>query len=361
LGLAACGQAAPGGASTTGSPSAAAAAEQASPKTQAAVSNAANGSEAAAKPAASASSGAAAKLSGGDPAGFAINISSASPAVSNILIYAGLDAGFYQQQHLNVSIVTMAGGVLTLSALSKGEIQFNNNPSDAIEGATRGLPTRVVYSAWQKSPWTVYGKSELKSLADLKGKNVGTTGAGSATSLYFQAALQQAGIPASDVSVRTLPGSVDIYNQLVAGTIDAGVISPPFDTMASQKGLHEVAFIGDALQTPYQGYGSTTTFIAEHRPQVVAMLRAAIDARDWLKSHPDEGAALVVKYTGSPPDVARQSLDKMLPFLSQTGELPVAGVQQALDIHTRTTGTPANVTPDQVVDYGPLHEALGKS
>ena len=28
---------------------------------------------------------------------------------SNILIYAGLDAGFYQQQHLKVSIVTMAG------------------------------------------------------------------------------------------------------------------------------------------------------------------------------------------------------------------------------------------------------------
>src|SRR5581483_11010852 len=230
-------------------------------------------------PSASASASAVPKLEGGDPGGFPINISSASPAVSNILIYAGLDAGFYQQQHLKVSIVTMAGGVLTLSALSKGEIQFNNNPSDAIEGATRGLPTRVVYSAWQKSPWTVYGKTELKSLGDLKGKNVGTTGAGSATTLYFQAALQQAGIPASEVNVRMLPGSVDIYNQLVAGTLDAGVISPPFDTMASQKGLHEVAFIGDALQTPYQGYGSTTTFIAEHRSQAVAMLRATLDAR----------------------------------------------------------------------------------
>ena len=115
-----------------------------------------------------------------------------------------------------------------------------------------------------------------------------------------------------------LPGSVDIYNQLVAGTLDAGVISPPFDTMASQKGLHEVAFIGDALQTPYQGYGSTTTFISEHRPQVVAMLRAAIDARDWLKTHPEEGGALVAKYTGSPPDVVGPSLEKMLPFLGRT-------------------------------------------
>jgi hypothetical protein len=68
-----------------------------------------------------------------------------------------------------------------------------------------------------------------------------------------------------------------------------------------------------------------------------------------------------VKYGGTSPDVAKKSAAKMVPLLSDTGEISPVGLQQALDNQAEITQTKVTLAPDQLVDYGPLHEALGKS
>jgi NitT/TauT family transport system substrate-binding protein len=218
----------------------------------------------------------------------------------------------------------------------------------------------VVFSSWQKSPWTVIGKPEIKSMQDLKGKLVGTTTVGSTSYLFMEAALKKAGMTTEDVQIRALPGTTDVFNLLMAGGLEAGVVSPPSDAMLEAKGLHEVAFIGDALALPYQGLGTTTTFISEHQPQVVGVLKAQLDAGRWLKSHRSEAVDLTVKYLSSPRDIAEKSVAKMLPLLSETGEMARDGAQQMIDIQAKASNTTGTTTPDQVADYGPLREALAK-
>ena len=86
-----------------------------------------------------------------------------------------------------------------------------------------------------------------------------------------------------------------------------------------------------------------------------------MDGTAWLKAHPEQAAPLDVKYGGTSPDVAKKSAEKMVPLLSDTGEISPVGLQQALDNQAEITQTKITLTPDQLVDYGPLHEALGKS
>jgi len=328
------------------------------PAASASAKPAASGAAASAKPSAPAATPTA--RTGGDPQGFPIRFQSGSPALSSIVLYAALDEGFFKDQHLAVSIIPVAGGLPTLGALTKGEIEFNTNPGDSIQGANQGLPLKVVYSTWAKSPWTLIGKFDIKSLNDLKGKVVGTTQVGSTTYLFLQAALEKAGMSLNDVQLRTLPGTTDVYNLLMNGGLDAGVVSPPSDAMAEAKGFHEVAFIGDALELPYQGLGTTASFIADHRQQAVATLRAQVLASRWLKANPDQAVGLVTKYLASPQDIAKKSVDKMLPLLSDSGEVSRNGVQQLLDIQSKASNEPPKVTPEQAVDFGPLHEALAQ-
>jgi ABC-type nitrate/sulfonate/bicarbonate transport system substrate-binding protein len=299
------------------------------------------------------------RLAGGDPNGFPIRISYPSPAVSALYYYAALNQGFFAQQHLNVTMIQMAQSVV-IPAETNGEIEFNDTAPAAIEGATRGLPLRAILATWSHAPWTVYGKTELKTLQDLKGKILGTNQVGSGPYLYLQAGLKRAGMAVMDPRIVSSPATQDTYALLLAGKVDAAVLSPPFDAEAEEHGFHEIQPLGDALQIPFGGVGANSSFISQHRPQTVAFLRAMLDAGQWLKGHPTEASAFVEKYVGVPHEPALRSAQKMVPLVTDNGEYPRAAIQAVLDSQAEITHTTITVTPDQVVDYGPLHEALGK-
>lgn len=303
-----------------------------------------------------ASTAAPAAAKGGGQQLYPITVSYASPALSDLPFYAALAQGFFQQQGLDVKMERMRGDA-AITALSKGEIQFTDAPGNAIEGAFNGLPLRVVYSAWASAPWTLVGKQQYHSLGDLRGKIVGTNQPGSNPYLYLQAGLKREGLTIQDLSVRTLGGTQETYTALLAGQIEAGVLSPPFDIEAEDHGFHQVAFLGDALKSPYVGMGANTAFIRDHRPQVVAFIRAIQAASRWAKAHPDGAATLVEQNVKVSPSVAQRAVAKMLPLLSDTGEVSLEGVQQAIDAEAALTKKPATIKAADAVDLGPLQEA----
>lgn len=368
---AACGAQAPA-AATTSNASSTAAAAPAKPAASTALAGASasaggaasGAASSAAKPAASAAASASAKpqgtgqFSGGDPNGTPVRVSYASPAVSEMPYYAALAQGFFAQQHIKITQFMMPPSV-SITALSKGEIDIVDAPSNAIEGASRGLPFKVIFSAWQRSPWTLVGKKEFTSIAQLKGKVIGTNQAGSTPYIYLQTGLKKAGLNTSDVKIVSSGGTIITYQNLIGGQVDAAVVSPPFDAQAQLAGFHEVEFLGDLLQLPYIGAGSSTSFLTGHHDEAIRFLRALIQANRWIKSHPDEAAGLIVKYIGTPAEAAKLSAEKMIPNLEQDKfEASLEGLQQAIDIQAEVTNTKATLKPEQIVDYGPLHEAL---
>lgn len=297
-------------------------------------------------------------MTGGDPNGSPVRVSYPSPAVSELPYYAALSQGFFQQQHIKLTELMMPPNV-SITALSKGEIDFTDSPGNAIEGATRGLPFKMVFSAWQKSPWNLVGKTQYNSVQDLKGKVIGTNQAGSTPYIYLQAGLKKAGLQMSDAKIVSSSGTVITYQSLVAGQVDAAVLSPPFDAEAELGGFHQIQFLGDVLDLPYIGAATTTTFLSTHHDETVRFLRALIQANRWIKDHPAETADLIVKYTGAPADAAKKSAEQMIPNLWQDNfEASPNGLQQSLDYQAEATKTKIDIKPDQLIDYGPLHEAL---
>jgi ABC-type nitrate/sulfonate/bicarbonate transport system substrate-binding protein len=299
------------------------------------------------------------QFAGGDPNGTPVKISYASPAVSDTPYYAAVTYDFFKQQHLNVTMIQMAPNV-ALPALSKGEIDFTDSPGNTIEGASRGLPFKIVFSAWTRSPWTLYGKKEFNSMADLKGHTIGTNLAGSSPYIFLQAGIKKGGLAPNDVKILSSPGTQVTFTQLLAGQMDAAVLSPPFDAQAEAAGFHEILFLGDLLQLPYVGLGTNTSVLNSKRPMVVSTIKALLDANAWLKGHIPEATGLIEQYSGAPPDIAKKSAEKMMPLLTETGEVPTEGVQQALDIQAEVANTKIDKKPADVVDWGPLHDALGK-
>lgn len=368
--LAACGQGAANGApaasvaASTAPASSPAAASNASAKPSAAAASAAvpasaaGGANASAKPAVSGA--ATQQFGGGDPQGTPVKISYTAPGVTSLAFYTALSQGFFQQQHVNVTMILMPNNV-AMAALSKGEIDFSNDPGGLMEANMRGLPFKVLFSAWDKANWTLMGKNQYKTIQELKGKTLGTNLVGSSPYFYLQAGLKSAGMTVNDVHIVSAPGTNVTYQQLTAGNVEAAVLSAPTDAMAQQQGFHEILFLGGFLQLPNIGLGSNTDYIKAHRPTVVALLRALLDANTWLAAHPTEAAGIIAKYTGTPADIAKLSADKMVPLLSKTGEISPQGLEQAITLQSELAKTEAKVKPEDLVDFGPLHEAAAQA
>src|SRR4051794_38563440 len=285
-----------------------------------------------------------------------IKISNPSPAVSILPFYAAIDHGFFRQHGLDASLVQLPGRVAQ-TALSKGEIDFMNAPSDAIIGATNGLPFKIVYLAWDHAPWTLVGKAEIRSIQDVRGKVVAVNRPGSSPYAYLEAGLARAGLSVDDPSLLFTNGTQDNYAALIAGTIDAAVLSPPFDAEAAERGFPEVAFFGDLLEIPYIGLATTEEYLRDHRQEVVGAIRAMVDAGDWIRGHPDQATDLIVKEIGVSRSVAERSYQRMLPLLSKTGEKGPEGIEQAIAVQAAVSGTEIRLDPLSVVDFGPLREA----
>jgi ABC-type nitrate/sulfonate/bicarbonate transport system substrate-binding protein len=285
-----------------------------------------------------------------------IKISNPSPAVSILPFYAAIEQGFFQKYGLDASLVLLPGRVAQ-TALSKSEIDFMNSTSDSVIGATNGLPFKIVYVAWDHAPWTLVGKAELRSIQDVRGKVVATNRPGSSPYAYLEAGLARAGLSANDLSLLFMNGTQDNYASLIAGTIDAAVLSPPFDAEAAERGFPEVAFLGDLLEIPYIGLATSEGYLREHRKEVIGAIRAMVDAGDWIRAYPDQAAELIVKEIGVSRSVAERSYQRMLPLLSKTGETAAEGIEQTIAVQATVSGTEIRLDPQSTVDYGPLREA----
>jgi ABC-type nitrate/sulfonate/bicarbonate transport system substrate-binding protein len=160
----------------------------------------------------------------------------------------------------------------------------------------------------------------------------------------------------NDVSILHLTATQDDYAALIAGQVDAAVVSPPFDAQAAEQGFHEVQFLGDLLDIPYIGLATSESYIREHPTTVTAAIRGLLDAEDWLRTHPAEGGALLVKYLEVNPTIAERTYQRMVPLLTTSGEVSIEGIRQSLALQAEVTGREIAVDPQTIVDFGPLRE-----
>ena len=84
-------------------------------------------------------------------------------------------------------------------------------------------------------------RPEIKQPAQLKGKKVGVTRLGGSTDWALDAALKQWGIErgADHVVIQT-GGMPEGLAALIAGALDAVVLSPPSNFRAAKAGMHEL-------------------------------------------------------------------------------------------------------------------------
>jgi len=271
-------------------------------------------------------------------------------------ITIGRDKGIFQAEGIDLQMILVAS-TIQVAALTTGDIDFSGAQSQVMAGAARGLPVKVVGFLTIKPSFWLVAKPEIRSMADLKGKIIGITAIGSSTDTLARFLLTKNGLtPDREVALIGTGTTSNILTAMKAGTVDAGVLSPPFNAMATQMGYRTLAYFGDYVEQSLSGVGTSDRMIRERPELVRRMLIAAIKSLRLIQQRPADSMQFISKEWSVDSASAAELYKSMLPAFSKDGGMDEKGIRDALKRETERMALKEETPLSRVLDLRILRE-----
>jgi ABC-type nitrate/sulfonate/bicarbonate transport system substrate-binding protein len=213
------------------------------------------------------------------------------------------EKGIFKDNGLEVDLQSINGGAQTSAALIAGAIQIGQfGGSEALSANAGGADVVIVANLAPVYPYKLYAQKNIKTMADLKGRNprarVGVSNAGGSSDIATRAALKAAGIdPDKDVDIIAVGSHANRTAALLAGTIDAGVDDPPEDLELVKAGLTPlVDLASQKLPAANTGVIMQRTYLNANKDTVQAYVDSLTIARLKMKSDKAGAVAVLGKY-----------------------------------------------------------------
>ena len=268
----------------------------------------------------------------------------------------GRDKGIFQGEGIDLQMVLVAS-TIQVTALTTGDIDFSGAQSQVMAGAARGLPVKVVGFLTIKPSFWLMARPEIKSVAGLKGKIIGITAIGSSTDTLARFVLSKNAVtPDREVALIGTGTTSNILTAMKAGTVDAGVLSPPFNAMATQMGYRTLAYFGDYVEQSLSGVGTSDKLIRDRAELVRRMLSATIKSLRFIQQRPAESTQFISKEWSIDSAAANELYRSMLPAFSKDGGMEEKGIRDALKRETERMAFKEETPLSRVLDLRLLRE-----
>ena len=272
-----------------------------------------------------------------------------------IIAETALRQGLFAKEGIKAELTIYRSGSETFEAMAAGAADLQLNSAALVAaGRRKGVQTKAVagaalgYYGWYLMVKT---DSKINEIAELEGKKVGITAAGSASDVLGRWTMQD-----RKVKFTTVPlGGGGLVPNLLSGNVDAVVLYSPlsFKVMQEKQGRSLIDY-GAEVKPHLSGlWIASDKFIAE-KPQVVqkavnALFGAVVFLQD--KANRAEAIKLIAEIDEIAPQVAEAELDGNLSKMSTTGEMTEEWLSRALDL-ARLVG---------MTDLAPVQEIYASS
>lgn len=268
--------------------------------------------------------------------------------------------GFFRKHNLDAQLVLMPNAPLALSALAAGDSQFYfGTTSGASLGAVlNGLDGVFVAGFINRLVGAFAVGRDIKTPADLKGKNIGVASLGGGNWMFTMLAFEHWGIePKRDAVTFRIIGDTGVRVQAIAnGIIDGSMIGYTHAAILKRQGYPILADTAE-LNIPFQDSGLFTrkSFLAQHPEAVENVLRALVDAIAFIQQ-PDNKAAVLKGLAQwlrlAKPEDALEGYDFMRKMYARRIYPNVEGIRNAVRLLTLTNEKFSRLKAEDLIDEG---------
>ena len=233
-------------------------------------------------------------------------------------IYMAIENGYFADENIELEQVTVDAAHVG-EAIGADQVDVGMELlGKMLQPIENGLPikfTTGLHTGCTKL--LVPGGSNIKSIADLKGKKIGVPGLADAATVISKRSLHAAGVGVTEQNMEVefaVYSRNDLAQALQNGAVDAIALGDPAASIAEEQyGL--TALIDTATDPEYKDEYCCAAFVtsklAEENPKAAAAFTRAVQkASQWVQENPDETAKIITEkeYVSGDADFCAQIL-----------------------------------------------------
>jgi NitT/TauT family transport system substrate-binding protein len=222
----------------------------------------------------------------------------AGMSASLIHPFVARDAGLFQKHGIDARLVLFEGGSLLAQAAMAGEVKLSVTSGPVtIASRSAGADTIVVAGYINTLPYNLVTAKDITKLEQLKGKKIAISRFGSTTDTAVRLLLEKVGVNPKDVTIIQMGAQPSRFAALVAGTLDATIIAPPFDITARKQGYNVLVNLAElGIPYPQQVIETTDRFIRENPQAVKNFLKGFIAGIHYGLTNKEGAKKIIAKY-----------------------------------------------------------------
>jgi len=268
-------------------------------------------------------------------------------------LYLGNDAGIFKQQGLNLEMVFIPGGSLSLQALIGRSLDLLLTGGPPVANAyLQGAKIKIIGGVTNLLPYTFVVATGLRTAEQVKGRKIGISRFGSNTDYVVRLALDQLGLSAAQVQIIQVGGSQARLVALKSGAIQATVLSPEEAIVAQKMGFSVLLdFIEKGIEFPHVNVVARDDYLETQAQTVRTFMRTYVESVRYYKTHRGEAVKKIMELSKLPErQMAETVYEGSLRATPDDGKPTVKGMEVVLDSLAKENPKAKSLTVQQLLD-----------
>jgi NitT/TauT family transport system substrate-binding protein len=190
--------------------------------------------------------------------------------------------GYLKEEGLEAQLLSIRGEIAIRTTLA-GEVDFFTNAGSALAAAVRGVPVKIVTVFQDKPGWDLIAQPDIKSVAQLRGKNIAVMSPEGSLAVVAREILRKNGIdPTKDVNLVTMGGDEVRFPALQTKSIQATLFNTAMSLKAQKEGFTKLAMASDYANLIEGGLSTSNDRIKQGPDKIFRFIRAALKGLNFF-------------------------------------------------------------------------------
>ena len=239
-----------------------------------------------------------------------------SKAFQYVPLVIAQDRGYMKEEGFDLKLVFMQNAA-GLQALIANQVQFSGSGSSALVAISKGnAPLKTVLAFNDQVLQWIVARPNIKTLRDLSGKKVATTGVASIAAYMLRNILIKRNIPKDIVLID--PGPVNRLPALLSGAVDAAIVSPEERYAALDQGMKDLVFFGKEVKNSWGTFATSDRFIKEQPKRLRLCARGPKGLR-IARQERESTIAAVAKFSELDKSLSTRMYDDLVGTFTKSG------------------------------------------
>ncbi len=280
-----------------------------------------------------------------------VNVAIPAKSFQMVIYPIAQQKGYMREEGIDLRVIYIAP-TTSIQAMLSEDVQFTGAGSSALVSIARAnAPLKVVLATNDRVLQWLLTRADITNPKDLKGKRIATTGVAAIATFMLKQILNKHGLDGNKEPLYLDVGQGNQLTALLAGTMDAAVLSVEQRYVGLDKGMREMFFFGNEVKNSWGTLATTDKLIKENPKMISSFIRAAVKSLRYMRQDKEGTVAAMMKFAGVSQQQATRVYDDLIGTFTRNGAVDEEAQKNDLSIIRQVVNAAEAVPNNRAYDF----------